>query len=58
MWLQIGQLVQTDPVPVSWLDEGGQCVAQLKVQVKRVAVLDVIKNNLARPTLIVVSFKP
>ena len=58
MRLQIGQLVQTDPVPVSGLDEGGQCVAQLKVQVKRVAVLDVIKNNLARPTLIVVSFKP
>ena len=58
MWLKIGQLVQTDPVPVSRLDEGGQCVAQLKVQVKGVAVLDVIKNNLARKGFVVVDFNP
>ena len=48
MRLEVWQLVQTDPVPVARLDEGGQCIAQLKVQVKRVTILDVIKNDLAR----------
>ena len=34
MGLDVGQLVQTDPVPEPGLSGGGQCVAYLKVQVQ------------------------
>ena len=53
MGLEIGQLVQTDPVSVSGLDEGCQGVAQLKVQVKGVTVLDIIENDLERKVTVI-----
>ena len=46
MSLKIGQLVQTDPVPLCGL-EGGHSVAHLEVLIQGVTILDVIKPNLA-----------
>ena len=53
MGLDVGQLVQTDPIPEPGLGGGGRCVlcvAHLKVHVQGVNVLDVVENNL-RETL-------